>query len=477
MPTVTSSEDKVVLLFAVFPNGNNLIAFKFTTSAGQYQVDWGDGTTTLHNSLNNANKQYSYSAISAATECSRGYRQVIITITPVSGVFTTMDLQERHTLVSSVLTPYSVNILDVIISMPNATTGQSIEFGGAVQLPTLCERVDIKASGSITSAKNLFAACSRLQEYSFVANTQNITDFSGMFGGCRHLEEVSLFDTLSGTTIGGMFGNCHNLKSVPLFNTQNVTNMASLFDGCYSLNTIPAFNTQQVTDMSNMLGGVQMKTLPLLDMQNVTTTFRMLVGCNRLSELPSINTPNLINMGNMFFYCTDLETVPLFNTQNVTNMSGSFSRIQALKTLPLFNTQNVTTMANMFLGSGNIREVPLFNTVKVTSMNNMFNICGKLKSIPAFNTPLITTTSGTDFGVGFAQNALSLTVCNLSFSRTVGLTNARLSRAEIVKIFNNLADRAATTSATITLTGSWGVSRLSSADRAIATNKNWTIVG
>jgi hypothetical protein len=49
-----------------------------------------------------------------------------------------------------------------------------------------------------------------------------------------------------------------------------------------------------------------------------------------------------------------------------------------------------------------------------------------------------------------------------------------LSAPELVEIFNNLVT---TTGQTITISGNWGASLLTPAERAIATGKGWTITG
>jgi surface protein len=43
-----------------------------------------------------------------------------------------------------------------------------------------------------------------------------------------------------------MFGECRSLQSVPLFNTVNVTSMAFMFNSCQSLNSIPALSTAAI---------------------------------------------------------------------------------------------------------------------------------------------------------------------------------------------------------------------------------------
>ena len=281
MPTnITSADQIFVGLHAVIENSDNYCAFSFTTSTGQYQVDWGDGTVTLHNSNTIAQKNYDYASISNSTICSRGYKQVIIKVTPVSGNLLTCNFQQRFVTTPAQNQAYSSGFLECILSMPNASSGGSITFGGITIRHAYCEKVDIKTIGNATSMIN-------------------------------------------------MFYNCYSLQSVPLFNTINVTNMAYMFQNCVSLNFIPAFITTAVT--------------------------------------------------------TDF-----------------------------------TTFAN---GS--------------TSINRIL----------------------------------------MSFNRTVSLQNCQLSKDALVEILTNLIDRTTTTSATIDITGNWGATALTSADRLIATNKNFTIVG
>ena len=105
-------------------------------------------------------------------------------------------------------------------------------------------------------------------------------------------------------------------------------------------------------------------------------------------------------------------------------------------------------------------------------MSNMFFACGSLNFIPAF----ITTAVTTDFTT-FANGCSSLNRITMSFNRTVALQNCQLSKDSLVEIFTNLTNRTATTSATIDITGNWGASALTAADRLIATNKNWVITG
>ena len=349
MPTnITSADQIFVGLHAVFESGQNYCAFLFTTSAGQYQVDWGDGTVTLHNSNTIAQKNYDYASISNSTLCSRGYKQVIIKVTPVSGNLLTCNFQQRFVTTPAQNQVYATGFLDCILSMPNAT---SIAFGGTTIRHSYVERFDVKTIGNVTAMPL-------------------------------------------------MFYNFHSLQSVPLFNMQNVTDIGSMFFGCYSLQSVPLFNTQNVTTMQQML-------------QN----------------------------------CLSLQSVPLFNTQNVNNMSSMVQGCSSLQSVPLFNTQNVNNMSGMLLGCSSLNFIPSFNTTLVTNFTN------------------------------FASGCFSLDRCATIFRNSVGLQNCQLSKDALIEIFTNLINRTSTTSATIDITGNWGATALTSADRLIATNKNYKITG
>jgi len=127
-------------------------------------------------------------------------------------------------------------------------------------------------------------------------------------------------------------------------------------------------------------------------------------------------------------------------------------------------------MDNMFGACSSLQSVPLFNTANVTNMNFMFQSCVSLNYVPNINTSNVT------FHVNQFNACNSLNRVELVARNTISFQNCQLSRDAIVEIFNNLVDRTLTTSATITITGNWGVTALSAGDLLIATNKNWVVI-
>ena len=330
MPTVAPTDDTFVALHAVFPSGQNFVAFRFSTDSGDYQVDWGDGTVTTHASNVVAEHEYDYATYdtSNSTLSSRGYKQSIITVTPLTGELRTANFDLRFTTTPAQNQPYATGFLDCILSMPNCQSGFiPINLSHSNQIRhRYIERFRLINSGNANDERNLFQNCSSLV--------------------------VAEVDCTNFTIMSFMFVNCSALQTVELLNTSNVTDMNSTFFGCSSLQSVPLLDTSSVTSMSSMFNG-----------------------------------------------CFSLQSVPLLDTSSV------------------------TTMSNAFLNCNSLDRTDIVCPVTVSFQNNQF------------------------------------------------------SQSELVNIFNNLVDRSATTEANINISGNWGASALTTAERDIALNKNWTITG
>jgi hypothetical protein len=303
MPTVTSAQQTFVGLHAVIEDGDNYVAFLFTTSTGDYQVDWGDGTVTTHASNTNAEHQYDFATYDPtnATLTSRGYKQAMITVTPVSGDLLTCNFQQRYVTVPAQTTAYSTGFLDCILSMPNASSGASIVFGGATIRHAYVERVNVLTIGNVTVLLSTFV-------------------------------------------------NCSNLKSVPLFDTQNVLSMQLMFSQS-GIEKIPLFNTSNVTSMNSMFNVCSLKEIPLLDTSNVTDFFRFL-RITSVKNIPLLDTSEGLNMSE-FLASTPIQSVPLLDTSKATNMSAMFDQCNSINSIPALSTAAITSDFTNFARSSN----------------------------------------------------------------------------------------------------------------------------
>ena len=410
MPTIGTQE--FIGLLAITDDESNHIAL---LCAGAYTVDWGDGVTENVATGVKAQHTYTYSAISSGTLSTRGYKQVLVRVTPQAGQnLTTVNLQQTNSIINK---SYCTGWLDISVNGSNITT---LTLGGSVVRQSMCERVIIGSIGTITSFQNFFYLLHSLQS-------------------------VNLFNTASGTNFTNMFNNCHSLQSVPLFNTSAGTTFNNMFASCFSLKEVPLFNTAVGTNFSSMF-----------------------VSCSTLKTIPLINTALGTTFANMFANCESLQPVPLLNTALGTTFAGMFSLCYSLQTVPLLNTGAGTAFNSMFIGCVSLPFVPLLNTASGTNFSNMFTDCTSLQLLPNFN-----TAAGTNFGSILSNN---VTLAKGAFQGTryaISYTNMCLSQSAIVDIFNGLGTAVGTP--TITVSGNPGYAALTAAERLIATNKGFTI--
>lgn len=234
----------------------------------------------------------------------------------------------------------------------------------------------------------------------------------------------------------------------------------------------------------------------------------------------------LTNTSNMFKDCRELTSVDLskIDTSQVTNMNGMFSNCSLIKSLDLksFDTSNVKDMSSMFFGCNNLESVNLssFNTSKVTTMTQMFYNTTKLLRLDMSNFDTSNVTSISYFCsckkleefIGFSATNQAGMVLTYTFPiGTSASTSGRASlkrltfrtdlpegiysirsafdikycsfdRDGMVEMFNTLPDVSSLTYSAnykkITITGNPCVTdgTLTEEDKAIATNKGWTLV-
>jgi hypothetical protein len=418
-PVISSAEQKIALLVFISNDSSNYLAF---TIAGNYTVDWGDGTAPQNVSSGTA-AQYSYDYNTFdptnSTLTSNGFKQAWVIITPQGGAnITSVNLQTRHS--SMVATNYySQPIHEIYLSAPSLTsltigtispttavfprrcryinfinTGTLTSFASLLYNMYSLLLVDVGVTAAVTNTSGMFIFCYSLLDVRFSsnANLAGLLNASSMFYDCRSLLIAPLFNTAAVTNMSTMFYQCYSLVSVPLYDTRSCINMSQMFYTCYSLKTVPLFNTVRVTDMGSMFYlCTGLVSVPLFNTIAVTTMNSMFYQGHSLETVPLFNTIAVTNMGQMFYQCYSLQNVPAFNAANVLTMNSMFYSCYSLINVGLINTIKVTDMTSMFQNCISLKTVPLFNTIAVTGMSSMFNFCVSLVTVPLFNTGAVTT--------------------------------------------------------------------------------------
>ena len=201
------------------------------------------------------------------------------------------------------------------------------------------------------------------------------------------------------------------------------------------------------TTISNNKGNQNFKYCPFFDTSNVTNMDSMFNDCSSLISIPKIDTSKVTRTDYMFSYCRSLTTIPHIDTSKVTNMASMFYWGRSLTTIPALDTRNVTNMDSMFYGCNSLSSIPLIDTSNVTTMFGIVYGCSSLKYLGGFKNLHISVTSN------FLDQCPNLTVESL------------------MNVINNLAKVSGKT----LKFGSDNLGKLTAQQKAIATNKGWTL--
>lgn len=132
------------------------------------------------------------------------------------------------------------------------------------------------------------------------------------------------------------------------------------------------------------------------------------------------------------------------------------------------DTSEVTNMEYTFLQSNNLTSIPELDTSKVTSMRGMFSNCRGLLSVAQLD-----ASKCIDFSNMFFNCSRLNSIGLYGFTRSIDISPTILGHDALVT-FLNQAGTAYDSSQTITM-GANKLALLSEEEKAIATNKGWTL--
>ena len=454
MPAISSSDNKFAGLFQVYPNSPYLAL----NAAGNYTVDWGDGTATENISSGvQANHLYDFAAAGLAntnapvtfqdsgdtvTRASHGYvngdQVSLFNIVSTTGITeggtyfvinkTTDTFQISLTLGGSAivlttdgtgtLLPYKQAIVTVVPNGGSFTTINLQVKNSTTGLPAYAQGFgDIIIAGPSLSTITIGSASPTVLPYTLEQveiKSSAITSYTDLFQNCRGLRNmVAINSSGTVTSASGMFASCYKLQTVPYFTTSSLTGAAgfnAMFQNCYSLVSVPPLNTSAGTLFSSMFNG-----------------------CNSLTSVPAFNLSAGTTFTNMFNGCTVLTSVPAFNlpTSGSVDYTGMFSGCTGLPSVPAFNISRGLASGNMFLNCYSLSRAPITGLKVGTTFTSTKMSVASLEEVFTNTTAgsgAITITSS--FGAGqaplvvTAATAATTTGSNVvTIANTVGITS------------------------------------------------------
>lgn len=457
LPTVTSSEQKVVILAAVFDAPMNYFSVQVS---GAFTVDWGDGTSAVNYTTGtNASKNLLWSSYNSSTLTSKGYRQAIITVTMQSGQnLTALSFGTRDPALVGASPGVGSAALEVIASAPNLTSGLSFGSNSNVIFP-LMERVAILNINS-TSTYQLFQNYHLGLRSLYYSGAAALTDTRNMFSGCYNLVDVNIRSKIGvGCDGGSMFSDCRSLETAPELDfgaSGYFWTLTGHFNNCYALKNVYSYPTASTTIFTNMfLNCRSLISAPIMTTTAATAMDGMFNGCSVLSTVPKYDLNGVTTTASMFSGCLQLDNIPDFDVSTVQNISGMFSSCSKLSSLPssFATTTAATNTSNMLTSCTSLSSIPTIDTSIATNVSNMLTGCQSLKVVPALN--FNSVTSSTNMSGVFPTNNTSLSkISALNYKYTFSVGTNLLNVSGIEEVFNNLTR--VTSAQTVTISGNIG---------------------
>lgn len=201
-------------------------------------------------------------------------------------------------------------------------------------------------------------------------------------------------------------------------------------------------------------------------------------GGGDFSEIESKMSNGFTDYSNYFYMKRTMTYAPeeiLQHTSSGTNFNSTFYYCEALIAVPSMETPKGTNFNSMFAYCSSLVYIPPLDTAKGNYFHNIFSYCTKL-----------VTVGGVDFSkaIGFDNAFKNCTALeNITINGVINRTGlsfsdcTKLTHDSLMSAINALYDYVAnggTGTYTLTL-GSTNLAKLTDAEKAIATQKGWTL--
>lgn len=436
LPTVTSSDHKMVGLYAVWPEGSNYLAL---TAAGAYTVNVGLGGSNVSQAADTTfYYEYNYSDSALV-----GTEKPVNLVTSTNLVTRTAHGKKNGDFVSLFNLSASVGVeVGVQYYVINATTdnfqisktqgGAAVTFSAnatASLLPYRVAVVTVQATSTLTrlnlDVRHTAIAVSVYNtgwlDIAMAGTLTTLTTTVTTSVRFDWVEQLQIFNTAK-TSLASLCNTWVGLKCLKIWNSASNTSLDSVCFGCFSL-----------------------KEVYIKDSASVTTFNQAFAQCTSLEEGIALDTSSATILSNMYLYCYSMKISPAYNAPLATTISGMFNSCNNLKYIP-----------NLTLGN------PL------TTIATAFRYCYSLQSLKitytGSSTSVITATN-------VMQDCNSLTSLILQgWKSTIAVNQQRLSAAALNALYTSLGT--AISGGTITVTNNYGAA---AATPSIATAKGWTV--
>ena len=382
---------------------NESITIPVGGAAGQYTVDWGDGSqeTVTGNALHQYSDAGTYTVsisgdftrIHLGDDSSNARKlqsiqqwgdiqwssmnnafayasNMVYTATDVPDIFNVTDMQYMFRDASSFnsdLNSWNVSSVTDMQYMFRGTSSfnsdlSSWDVSGVTTMRSMFYDASSFNSdlsswdvSGVTTMRSMFYDASSFNSDLSSWNVSGVTDMRSIFDGASSFNsDLSSWGVSGVTTMQYMFDDASSFNSdLSSWDVSGVTTMHSIFDGASSFNSdLSSWNVSGVTDMRSMFDGA--------------SSFN--------SDLSSWDVSGVTTMRSMFYDASSFNgDLSRWDVSAVTNMGSMFSRASSFNSdLSSWNVSSVTSMSNMFRDASSFNgDLSSWDVSAVTNMSNM----------------------------------------------------------------------------------------------------------
>lgn len=474
---VQPGDNKFSGLWAVYEDIPSTHWFNYQIGGGVVSlVDYGDGNTQTASNLVQYQHFYDYTTLPGPilVDPEFGNYKMVVINAQLTNV-TTGLLFDRHG--TQGYTSNQTGWLDVIMDCSSMTTLNISSQRRSIFL----ERLRI-LNNNLTNPNSIFTYLLRLRVFDWDIDGVNVGNFQSLFQQSlsdfrnSNNEGISLINNTT-TQFAATFASAIGIKKIGTISSTSTNNLVSTFASAVSLEEVDKIIVPNVTSTSSAFNNcTNLKRINEIDVEDTLNTSSMFQTCINLEKIGENNDlfiPNSTTGVNMFLDNRSLKKLRMSIT-NISNMTSMFARCYYLEEIEFYGKPINTSLSSAFSDCRSLKKIDLSGTSVTGLANSGFVNCWVVEDILLGDCSGITNTSSM-FANCIMLRRLRVPNIRLSFV----INNTAIEAPEMVVVFNDLADLIALglPTRTITITGTPAAVNLTPAERAIATDKGWTITG
>lgn len=378
-PTLNS----IKLLYRMSANDVQPLTFRTGANAANISID-GDAVTYSTGTNDSILSIFPNYASNTTPVASDGYKYCVVTLTPVSTLFTSLYLDGQPSGYPNTSYLPTNAYVEVIVNMPTLTTLAMHGAAATGRLNPALEHVRFMAVNASMEYSRMFYKMTSLRKITcdlgYLDVRQNITE---AFTDCALLTDFPkiIITSMGKINATNAYQGCKSMLGLPDINYDRIGVAANMFQACWNLlgagNNVFAGATY-VSGIFTNCYSLQWKDATV-DIPYATTVSEVFTGCTNITKLPNINLPSATALGTILNSCNNLTEVGNIHAPVAVSASGLLSNTPSLLKVGNINLPLATSVDQLFYGNYRLRQVGTITTsTSLVSMNSMYYMCGEL---------------------------------------------------------------------------------------------------